>query len=75
MTYEERQRQVCEECYRIFKDCGYIGRGLNNKCSHILDVMSGWELGQKDTLEEIDKVYNKGGCIAVIELVRELNKG
>lgn len=51
MTYEERQKWVCEQCGKP-ETCGYVGRNLVNKCCYNQDVMEGWELGQKDAVEK-----------------------
>ena len=56
MTYEERQKQVCDECNKQRPtDCPYRNRDLQRKCPNLDSVMYGWELGQKDTIEEIEK--------------------
>lgn len=56
MTYEERQKQVCDECHsQRAIECGFVSRGLASKCSYLQDVMYGWELGQKDAKEQMMK--------------------
>ena len=56
MTYEERQKQVCDECYKQRQtDCSYHNRNLQRKCPDLDSIMYGWELGQKDAAEEREK--------------------
>lgn len=56
MTYEERQAAVCKQCHsQRAIECGFVSRGLENKCSYLQDVMDGWELGQQDTKEAMMK--------------------
>jgi hypothetical protein len=58
MTYEERERQLCNNC-EAKENCFYISRNLERKCSFREATMYGWELGYKDAtnkaLEWIEK--------------------
>ena len=62
MTYEERERQLCNNC-EAKENCSYISRNLERKCSFRETTMYGWEFGYKDAtnkaLEWIEKfAYN-----------------
>jgi hypothetical protein len=60
MTYEERQKAVCQQCHsQRAIECGFVSRGLSSKCSYLQDVMYGWELGQKDTIEAINAMVDR----------------
>ncbi len=54
MTYEERKKQVCKNCPNRVA-CAYIGRGLEDNCIYLQDVMQGWEYGEEDTLKSLWK--------------------
>ena len=57
MTYEERGKELCREC-SMNKTCPYIPRKVEYKCQHLSDMMYGWELGRRDTINKaIEKVY------------------
>lgn len=58
---------------------------LQNECPYLNNVMSGWELGQQDTLEEIEKalkqakLYSDLSCKSrlyddLVNLVEQLKK-
>ena len=53
MNYEERERQLCNNC-EAKENCSYISRNLESKCSFKETTMYGWELGHSDA---IDKAY------------------
>lgn len=59
MTYEERSKQLCEQC-RHKDNCGFKTRNMQDSCIDNETIMSGWELGQQDTIEEIEAILNKG---------------
>lgn len=50
MTYEERERQLCNNC-EAKENCSYISRNLERKCSFQETTMYGWELGYKDAVD------------------------
>lgn len=57
MTYEERKKWLCEQCGKTHQ-CGYVDRGLTDKCPRISEVMEGWELGCMDAIEkQVTKEY------------------
>ena len=58
MNYEERRIEVCNKC-TLHETCGFVLRNMDNKCSDLDDIMLGWELGQQDTLEEIEAITQK----------------
>lgn len=63
MTYEERKRLLCQQCGK--QQCGYVSRGLQDKCPAIQEKMEGWELGYQDAIDnptggELLHVLNKG---------------
>lgn len=39
--------------------CGYLMRNKQDDCIENDNFMSGWELGQQDTIEEIEAILNK----------------
>ena len=51
MTYEERERRLCNNC-EVKENCSYINRNLESKCSFIETTMYGWELGYKDAIDK-----------------------
>ena len=51
MTYEEREKQLCNNC-EAKENCSYISRNLESKCSFRETVMYGWELGYKDAIDK-----------------------
>ena len=59
MTFKEREKQLCDECHKYFKqqnrECSFRSRKLEDKCSYLQDIMYGWELGQQDLIEEIEQ--------------------
>ena len=63
MTYEERKRLLCQQCGK--QQCGFVSRGLQDKCPAIQEKMEGWELGYQDATDD-----PTGG-----ELLYVLNKG
>ena len=54
MTYEERQKWLCEQC-RHHNDCAYRIRGLDATCVYAGQIMDGWELGQQDTADKAEE--------------------
>ena len=50
MTYEERQKCICNDCGK--DNCEYVNRSLERKCPFLDAVMYGWEFGYKDTIDE-----------------------
>jgi hypothetical protein len=64
MTYEERQKRLCDNC-EAKENCSYISRNLENKCSFRETVMYGWELGYKDAINKsyewlLNRYYDNG---------------
>ena len=64
MTYEERQKQLCDNC-EAKENCSYISRNLERKCSFKETVMYGWKLGYKDAINKsyewlLDRYYDNG---------------
>ena len=51
MTYEEREKMLCNDC-EAKENCSYISRNLERKCSFRETVMYGWELGWKDATDK-----------------------
>lgn len=71
MTYEERKRWLCQQCGKPHQ-CGYVNRGLQDKCPVIQEKMEGWELGHADAIDnptggELLHVLNKGRKIGYKE--------
>ncbi len=57
MTYEEREKELCKEC-SMKETCPYIPRKVEYKCQHLSDMMYGWELGRRDTINKaIERLY------------------
>ena len=56
MTYEERMTQFCENQCIDRKECEYVLCKNTFRCDYLSGIMYGWELGQKDTLEEIENI-------------------
>lgn len=52
MNYQQRKKKVCEECAKRI-GCAYLCRGLEDKCEHLEDIMTGWELGQQDMYNDM----------------------
>ena len=73
MTYEERKHWFCQQCGRQ-QQCGYVNRGLQDKCPVIQEKTEGWELGYQDAIDnptggELLYVLNKGRNIGYKEAV------
>ena len=51
MNYEEREKQLCNNC-EAKENCSYISRNLERKCSFQETTMYGWELGYRDAIEK-----------------------
>ena len=51
MTYEEREKQLCNNC-EAKENCSYISRNLERKCSFQETTMYGWELGWQDSIDK-----------------------
>ena len=71
MTYEERKRWLCQQCGKPHQ-CGYVNRGLQDKCPAIQEKMEGWELGYQDAIDnptggELLHVLEKGRKIGYKE--------
>lgn len=49
MTYEEREKILCNNC-EAKENCSYISRNLERKCSFRETTMYGWELGYNDAI-------------------------
>lgn len=58
MTYEERERQLCNNC-EAKENCSYISRNLESKCSFRETTMYGWELGYKDAIDKACKWFEE----------------
>lgn len=52
MNYEERERQLCNNC-EAKENCSYISRNLERKCSFQETTMYGWELGWQDAIDKV----------------------
>jgi len=52
MTYEEREKTLCNNC-EAKENCSYISRNLERKCSFRETTMYGWELGYKDAVDKV----------------------
>ena len=66
MTYEERIAQFCENECVSREGCVHVLCGNTHRCDYLVGIMHGWELGQRDTLEEIEKYANmQDGCYAL----------
>ena len=77
MTYNERMAQFCEKQCVDRKECEYVLCKNTFRCDYLSGIMYGWELGQKDTLEEIEKAYNTfkdsgATCALVGKTIKEL---
>lgn len=66
MTYNERMAQFCENQCVDRKECEYVLCKNTFRCDYLSGIMYGWELGQKDTLEEIEKLIIIGEPWCVI---------
>jgi hypothetical protein len=74
MTYEERQKAVCQQCHsQRAIECGFVSRGLASKCSYLQDVMYGWELGQQDAKEQMMKGRVKMNINSDMDIVIKTN--
>lgn len=58
MNYEERERQLCNNC-EAKENCFYISRNLESKCSFKETTMYGWELGYKDAIDKACEFFNE----------------
>lgn len=52
MTYEERKKKYCENCFKAYPSCAYKSRNLEDKCGVLENIMNGWELGYQDAVEK-----------------------
>ena len=59
MTYNERMAQFCEKQCVDRKECEYVLCNKTFRCDYLSGIMYGWELGQEDTLEEIEKAMKE----------------
>ena len=86
MTYEERMKYICSKCplNKRFEACGYLMRNMMEDCISLQNIMYGWELGQSDTIEEIEKLSKSLGdsegfhynfYVEVMKLVEQIKKG
>lgn len=66
MNYEERERQLCNNC-EAKENCSYISRNLERKCSFQETTMYGWELGYKDAIEKAYKWLTEKASIKIVE--------
>lgn len=71
MTYEERKKLLCQQCC-WHHQCGYISRGLQDKCTTMHEWMQCWELGYQDAIDnptggELLHVLEKGRKIGYKE--------
>lgn len=78
MTYEERKHWLCQQCGKPHQ-CGYVNRGLQDKCPAIQEKMEGWELGYQDAIDshtggELLYVLNKGRKIGYDDAVEKACK-
>ena len=55
MSYEERMKAYCKSCEH-HSTCGWVRIGTIERCFDVQEFMSGWEAGQTDTIEEIEKL-------------------
>lgn len=51
MTYEEREKRLCDNC-EAKENCSYISRNLERKCTFQETTMYGWELGWQDATDK-----------------------
>jgi len=77
MTYNERMAQFCEKQCVDRKECEYVLCKNTFRCDYLSGIMYGWELGQKDTLEEIEKAYDtyedfEATCTMVRKAIQKL---
>ena len=66
MNYEERERQLCNNC-EAKENCSYISRNLERKCSFKETTMYGWELGYKDAIEKAYKWLTEKASVKIVE--------
>ena len=82
MTYEEKAFEYCKECPCNF-ECAWYKMKRYANCIDGQNFMSGWEAGQIDTLEEIEKLRKSIGdsegfhysfFMGVLKLIEQLKK-
>lgn len=66
MNYEERERQLCNNC-EAKENCSYISRNLESKCSFKETTMYGWELGYMDAIDEAYKWLTEKASVKTVE--------
>ena len=70
MSYEERAFKYCQEC-KFFKECCWSLQGRYADCIDGHTFMDGWEAGQTDTLEEIEKCMDEKYAITSFHRVKD----
>lgn len=76
MTYKERMAAFCQQCEH-HSTCGWVKAGTIDRCFDIQGFMEGWEYGQKDTLEEIEKYIGNNNSLEaefIKDKIEELKK-
>ena len=79
MNYDERMTQFCEKQCVDRKECEYVLCKNTFRCDYLSGIMYGWELGQNDTLEEIEKAMKEcdvddSRFTAVLRKIEDLNE-
>lgn len=81
MTYKERMKAYCKSCEH-HSTCGWVRIGTIERCFDVQEFMSGWEAGQTDTIEEIEKllpsddskIYNDAGRALIWRLRKRIEE-
>lgn len=73
MTYEERKKKYCENCFKAYPSCAYKSRNLEDKCGVLENIMNGWELGYQDAVEKVAEWIKNNRDDDFFELVKEYN--
>ena len=82
MNYKERSKAFCKEC-KLYEGCCWSTSGRYANCIEGQNFMLGWELGQQDTIEEIEKLSKSLGdsegfhynfYVGIMKLVEQLKK-
>ena len=63
MDYKERMAQFCDKQCSDRNECEYKACNKTFRCDYLSGIMYGWELGQQDTLEEIEKALTPQRCL------------
>ena len=63
MNTEEVEKEYCSRCPSYKYRCGFITRGLQDKCSQLSDYTDGYERGheqaKKDIIGNVRSILNK----------------